>query len=725
MGGRVGKRAPPIRCAAWGSRRQVAPEGFGGGSLAPECRFLRQSSSRSSTISNCSGDVRGADRRGGCGIRNTKHCNGADVERKGHARKFNPSDHQSMPTVRVECECCHQVVVIFLNDDDMTCSKCGATIRLHLAAALQHFHDDVEKLTANADRQLGGILREHGRLCNSLLESSLNQFTIEEALWISRYGALAPQAAEVCAEIRQALESGSLEEVAVAVEDAQSLSLPLSSDRFLMSLSRLQRAEDLEVVWRCLRQAVRDRDRTELLFWLQEGTAQGLELPRELAPLLRSLELEERCRLSQIGFQHAFEERVERAFRAQDFAALEMLMQEARQSGADPAPAEAALIALQADCMPSIPPEPVEEELRSLPSVEHVNPKKPSRTEEMRTWSIERLKAEVTKLGLPLEGASQREELLQLLAAVLEAEPGSNDDRMTGSASRQSTPSGMVAEYYSARFGRWLPVIIDVIYPDGTARLLARDRTPMLDRVDQKLVRPAQPFRAHRQHHARDPVSSGRSYTEQAKIPSARRNSFRDESGGYRTGGWQRAGVGGNMRTTWSSATSGHGDYGRGREHFGWQPGAGARVGGQSTKSSADLPHATPPENQYYKRQSSYHREDQFQNHPYQNFQSPPSSRERLSSNPSSSTSTSKPPTPSQPLTFVRALARLELTGGCSPEELRSAYKRAALRWHPDRRQNHGKEEVATQRFQEAREAFEFLSNGAVGGGTSGPKSNM
>eukprot|EP01047_Picozoa_sp_COSAG01_P128702 COSAG01_NODE_58084_length_308_cov_0.789474_1_plen_59_part_00 len=42
--------------------------------------------------------------------------------------------------------------------------------------------------------------------------------------------------------------------------------------------------------------------------------------------------------------------------------------------------------------------------------------------------------------------------------------------------------------------------------------------------------------------------------------------------------------------------------------------------------------------------------------------------------------------------------------------ELRQAYRTAALRWHPDRPQNHERRAQATAQFQRAQEAFEQLS---------------
>jgi len=64
---------------------------------------------------------------------------------------------------------------------------------------------------------------------------------------------------------------------------------------------------------------------------------------------------------------------------------------------------------------------------------------------------------------------------------------------------------------------------------------------------------------------------------------------------------------------------------------------------------------------------------------------------------------------PAGPMTRMRALACLGLSGEPDEAEVRRAYKQAALRWHPDRRQNHGRADEAKVRFQEVREAFDFL----------------
>ena len=69
------------------------------------------------------------------------------------------------------------------------------------------------------------------------------------------------------------------------------------------------------------------------------------------------------------------------------------------------------------------------------------------------------------------------------------------------------------------------------------------------------------------------------------------------------------------------------------------------------------------------------------------------------------------PRRPRAQMTRGKALRWLGFVAMQSPtgEELRHAYRRAALKWHPDRRQNHGREEFAKLRFQQVRDAYEFL----------------
>jgi DnaJ-class molecular chaperone len=57
------------------------------------------------------------------------------------------------------------------------------------------------------------------------------------------------------------------------------------------------------------------------------------------------------------------------------------------------------------------------------------------------------------------------------------------------------------------------------------------------------------------------------------------------------------------------------------------------------------------------------------------------------------------------------ALLSLGLAGNPSVDEIRRAYKQAAMLWHPDRPQNHGCAEEAKNQFQEIKTAFDLLMN--------------
>jgi len=66
------------------------------------------------------------------------------------------------------------------------------------------------------------------------------------------------------------------------------------------------------------------------------------------------------------------------------------------------------------------------------------------------------------------------------------------------------------------------------------------------------------------------------------------------------------------------------------------------------------------------------------------------------------------------------ALVKLQLPKGKkpTPEELKQAYRKAALRTHPDRPANQNRKDEATAEFQAVRAAFDLLSEGAGGDAT-------
>lgn len=72
----------------------------------------------------------------------------------------------------------------------------------------------------------------------------------------------------------------------------------------------------------------------------------------------------------------------------------------------------------------------------------------------------------------------------------------------------------------------------------------------------------------------------------------------------------------------------------------------------------------------------------------------------------------------------LTAAELLGLSPGFSPDDVRAAYKRAAMKWHPDRPnwRTASKAEVrhATEMFQKCKDAYDLLV-GKSGGGRAAP----
>ncbi len=53
--------------------------------------------------------------------------------------------------------------------------------------------------------------------------------------------------------------------------------------------------------------------------------------------------------------------------------------------------------------------------------------------------------------------------------------------------------------------------------------------------------------------------------------------------------------------------------------------------------------------------------------------------------------------------------SKLDVSEDATEAEIKRAYRKAAMKWHPDR--NAGQEEVARAAFQEIKDAYEILSD--------------
>ena len=51
----------------------------------------------------------------------------------------------------------------------------------------------------------------------------------------------------------------------------------------------------------------------------------------------------------------------------------------------------------------------------------------------------------------------------------------------------------------------------------------------------------------------------------------------------------------------------------------------------------------------------------------------------------------------------------LEIPNSATPEEIRKAYRKLALKWHPDKNPSH--HDLASEKFKQISEAYEILSD--------------
>jgi DnaJ-class molecular chaperone len=64
-------------------------------------------------------------------------------------------------------------------------------------------------------------------------------------------------------------------------------------------------------------------------------------------------------------------------------------------------------------------------------------------------------------------------------------------------------------------------------------------------------------------------------------------------------------------------------------------------------------------------------------------------------------------------MTRAQALKVFGLKASASPEEIRSAYKKLVLRWHPDRHQDEESKAAAAEKFLRVQAAYEVLNSGS------------
>jgi len=469
-------------------------------------------------------------------------------------------------------------------------------------------------------------------------------------------------------------------------------------------LDRLQREEELEGLWHCLASALRspEPDRVGVAFWCEEAEQQGLEVPSEVATALMALRSEEAGRLAHWEQESSMSARAADAHKCGDVDALREMALDAHFTGRDPSAATAALAALAHAGRPHswTPREP--EPFAALDADEE--------------WAQA---FEEFPDGLPAgsSGSSSSSCGLQGQQAW-DVTPGLDGWRQPGTSSSSSqqdlpeklyvnSPNGQTSVFgmyclesgilangfsvwcqvggerwlYTDQLGRWnigsrkvremnFACNMGFVYsPEHKG--LTPDKVPRgsWHRWDDGLHQWCRDdtiivSERFEEYHALDVIDRG-----------VRRRKQAGAKGGGRCGrsGGRGAGRGGEKGGRGTRPVAGTGGRATAQKS---STCAGPKGAGGQAGHGASIPPRQPP----------------------------PSGAT------AGGTKTARP----RQMTRGSALRCLGFTEEKFPsgQKLRHAYRQAALRWHPDRRQNHGREAQAKQRFQDVRDAFELLKGG-------------
>lgn len=505
---------------------------------------------------------------------------------------------------------------------------------------------DVEDLLAVAHQKVQEVLKEQLTTCSCARQHFVDELDFAFGLWEST--GQPPDASDIRDKIGEALSDGNvLEDL---LDHVQSLGLPLARTMAWDRLKCMRCEEELEGLWRCLASALVEGDRVGIAFWLQEAEQQGLSVPGEVDTAFAALKQEEADRLAKWEAEASMNASVTDARKRGDREALREIALEARWNGADPSAATAALAALASGYQESDDNPELEREGDVFAEIG-------SRSQQEGSMESE-------QTGFPHDGSLEDESNTLYVSSPNGQEHCFGKYHMVKDLDANGQPVWM-------QLGgeRWL-------YSDTNGRWNIGSR-----KVKERNFQCSAGFiYCGEPHHgtAPDMVAPGSwiRWDEEAKqwcqdeaiIVSP---NFEEVAAPRWNGGRKkqlRAGLRGSCKGA-------RGRKGRGR---------GAPL---PTRSEGRAPAGPEPQ--------------------------PRPEKPRPRARPAEPSRTPAPGAASLKgqLTRAKALRRLGLSEVKYPtaEDLHRAYRQAALRWHPDRRQNHGQEARAKQKFQEARDAFEFL----------------
>lgn len=588
-----------------------------------------------------------------------------------------PHEYVGVGATKIKCQVCSQVWKVNCGTSAFVCALCGAKVLVALSSVAHQANTQADNHLAAAKAEVKTIMEQQAAVSQDLWEQLVEEVNLAQALWDSQEvtastgdGGFVAQAHAV---LQEATAARAVAQVAEALTLASEAGLPPPSVSMSEILVRLRDEEELEMLWRCILNALQEEDRVDLKFWCEEAKSQDppLVVPQVVYNASKALSGAEKARLAELEYAAGLDTKAQKFRESGDVESMQKLAEEARLLGADPSIVEAHLEALRLDseaggasAVP--PPGTVTDSPRTFifggpsgPSGQQPSAGAPTAhgpmpswggsagsqegapseaahrdlndmsVEELRQQSVGALKAELARFGMDSDGICEKEELVHVLLAAR-------------ASSQEHASAGQSAGAGPGPFSSAAP--------------------PPPRPTPQPQPKPQEQPKAE----------------ATPELPKELQGRW------YRTNGSMMEIMGSNIV---------------------WQDGSIARIWPQGDNKFNVILEGR-----------AYHAKLQGDRIYWSDgdvwTKTPPPSRPAPGAGPRAGPKPKaqvRAPPVKGPMNYSQALACLELGGDPSEEDIKKAYKKAALRWHPDRRQNHDCADVAKEKFQEVRAAFELL----------------
>ncbi|CAE7943932.1 unnamed protein product [Symbiodinium sp. KB8] len=192
-----------------------------------------------------------------------------------------------------------------------------------------------------ADAMVRVLEQDAHSACEFAQRRLLEEMQMQMALWASaeaagegapesdqlQVAASQPELSQTQATLLAAAEEGNAAQLLVALAEAKKFSVVSIS--LEEAAKGLRESEEAMLTWRCLRRALREKDRHDLEVWREHAASLGLEVPAVLEQVLEALRGQEQELLQNLEKRRDLEQRLEFAEECGDAELLEQVRREA------------------------------------------------------------------------------------------------------------------------------------------------------------------------------------------------------------------------------------------------------------------------------------------------------------------------------------------------------------------------------------------------------------